>query len=106
MKSRNCPNCKTEVTKYWPNPINKNMLVGRCSTCRKTVNLGKPGNESESAPPTRTAGDGKKEKGKAKEKSGRKKTRSQQPGSGSAPPAAPAKRSGIGAAVRSFFEFD
>jgi hypothetical protein len=75
MKPRKCPKDGTEIKKYWPNPINKNMLVGRCPTCGKLVNLGPPdGSGSEQRKP---AGDGKpaakakvQEKGKAKESRG------------------------------------
>jgi hypothetical protein len=40
MKTLKCPDCKADITRYWINPIRKDQYVGRCSSCRKMVNLG------------------------------------------------------------------
>jgi len=109
MKPRKCPNCKTEIAKYWPNPLHKEtQLVGRCPKCGKMVNLGKPDKETESS--TRAAGAAssqqKKETGKAKEK-GRQKAKHGRPAK---PPAASSaaapKRTGFRARLAEFFEYD
>ena len=113
MKPRKCPNCKSDVPKYWLNPINKNMLVGRCQTCRKTVNLGKPGRDDQPAAPPSVNGTGKTEgQKKAPQKEAKKTGRSAKPAKPAGEPAAASasaavrKPGGFGAKLRKFFEFD
>jgi hypothetical protein len=106
---RNCPKCDTEVKKTWPMPKHPELTIGRCSTCKKVVNLGRTDGA------TGNAGDGvKKTTQSKKEKEGGKgaghkaasgsgrKQRSSEPSVSSQPAA---KRGGFGAGIRDFFDF-
>jgi hypothetical protein len=114
MKARTCPHCKNEVLKYHINPINEEMLVGYCRTCRKTVNLGKPGRDDQpSAPAIVNAGRQTQAPIQAQKKEGKKTGKPGRPRKHIEPvrepvPAhpAPAKRNGFRARIAEFFEFD
>lgn len=110
MKALKCPDCKAEITRYWINPIRKDQYVGRCSSCRKMVNLGsiEEGSAGAEGGKKTTA---KKNTGKrkaapasgagAKRSAAVKPKRPVQPGPD--PGQQPPKRSGIRAFVSDFF---
>lgn len=115
MNPRVCKTCKTEVRKFWVNPINKNMLVGRCPTCKKTVNLGNP--DVRKPAPVATGGAAavtpvvtrktREEKARPAVKKQVEKitVKKREPETVTAPAAA-ARRSGFGAKLADFFGID
>jgi hypothetical protein len=104
---KQCPNCHTEVKKFWKSAVG-GVILGFCPTCKRKVNLGRADGA------TGSAGDGGKKAAEEKEeKKGGKTSRSKAAArSGRKQPVArppvssesAAKRSGLGAAVRDFFD--
>lgn len=86
MKTLKCPECKTEIARFWINPIRKDQLVGRCSACRKMVNLGSS-DQADKAPQA-----GPKGKEQTAADSGKRKAASRAGRNSQRKPAAGAKR--------------
>ena len=105
---RNCPKCGTQVQKTWPMPKHPELTIGRCSTCKKVVNLGRTdgaagsadGGGNKAAHKEKEKKSGKTSRAKTASGSGRKQRTVEPP----VPSQQPAKRGGIGAAVRAFFD--
>jgi predicted RNA-binding Zn-ribbon protein involved in translation (DUF1610 family) len=106
LKSYQCPKCGSKVKKFWNNPVG-GIVVGRCETCRKLVNLGKT--EGPTAAATAEAGQAappqKKEVKKAPRASARGKSKRAARPQPAPAPAPAAKRAGVRGALADFFEW-
>ena len=116
MKPKKCPECATEILRYWPNPIRKDHYVGRCPTCRKMVNLGnveatpkddkggKPAQTPKEQQPAQQPAGKAPARAHRKRGSGKRARRPDGSHQHSQQPAEQPKRAGFGGFIREFFD--
>jgi hypothetical protein len=108
MKKK-CPNCNTAIEKFWNSSVGA-VILGYCPTCKRKVNLGRADGSNGGSGDKKRKKPAPVEKEKKTGKAARAKAASRtNPKRGASEPPvlekSAKKRSGIGAAIRDFFEY-